>query len=486
MRVTLIDHSRRWHAALLVGVLLMLAQLAYAQALPGSSAPSFGLDPGEYRLNDAVPVVPDGGAPVALDPPEEIVLRIEAGESFADVLAAEDILPTEIAALQRALRGVVDVRALGPGREFSLIVRDNGEGAALVLELHMIPAPNRLVTVTRDDAGNFTAQARDLTIVRRLVRAAGTINDNFDDAMHEHRVPTAAARQTARAFSYDVDFQRDVRRGHRFEILYERLMTEAGNTVGTGAVLYGVLTLGRRTLSIYRHTAPNGQVEYVDARGETVRRSFLRTPVDRPRVTSRFGSRRHPILGYSRMHRGVDFGAPTGTRILAASDGVVDFVGWNSGYGRYVRIRHNANYQTAYAHLSAYAGGMRVGTRVRQGQVIGRVGMSGLATGPHLHYEVHRNGGQINPLSVRQIGGRHLEGRELVQFNAHKATLHQQLVALGGSAAPVAVAAAAQQSQPPSAQRNGSSRQTAQSQRARQDRNGNGNRNRNGRRDRSR
>jgi hypothetical protein len=252
-------------------------------------------------------------------------------------------------------------------------------------------------------------------------------------------------------------------------------------------VLFGALTLGRRTLHVYRHTGPNGQVEYVNGRGETVRRAFLRTPVDRPRVTSRFGNRRHPILGYSRMHRGVDFGAPTGTRILAASDGVVDFVGWNRGYGRYVRIRHNANYQTAYAHLSSYAGGLRVGARVRQGQVIGRVGSSGMSTGPHLHYEVHRNGAQINPLSIRQIGGRRLEGRELAQFNAFKAGLHQQIAQLGGAPPPAILAEAPRAAEPQRTQRpaaarngNGGPRSTAQTQRSRQERsaqrNGNGRR----------
>lgn len=478
--------------ALLVGLALLAAAAgAHAQSArpaPIGAAPAMlGLDPGEYRLNDAIAPSPDDGGPRVLEPPEEIVLRIEQGETFADVLAAEDIAAAEITALQRALRSVVDARILAPGREFSLILRDTGAGEAIVLELHLIPAPNRLVTVTRDDAGGFTAQARDITIIRRPVRVAGVVLQDFDEAMHTNRVPTAAARQAARAFSYDVDFQRDVQRGHRFEFLYERLMTENGNTVGTGAVLFGALTLGRRTLYVYRHSGAKGQVEYVNARGETVRRAFLRTPVDRPRVTSRFGNRRHPILGYSRMHRGVDFGAPTGTRILAASDGVVDFVGWNRGYGRYVRIRHNANYQTAYAHLSSYASGMRAGARVRQGQVIGRVGSSGMSTGPHLHYEVHRNGAQINPLSVRQIGGRRLEGRGLAQFNAFKSGLHQQLAQLGGAPPPTTLAEAPPAAEPQRTQRpgarngnGGSPRSTARAPRARQERsaqhNGNGRR----------
>jgi murein DD-endopeptidase MepM/ murein hydrolase activator NlpD len=167
-------------------------------------------------------------------------------------------------------------------------------------------------------------------------------------------------------------------------------------------------------LRFFRFEGRDGDVDYYDPRGRGVRKALLRTPIDGARLSSGFGLRRHPVLGFSRMHKGVDFAAPSGTPIQAAGDGVVEVAGWQGSYGNYVRIRHAANYSTAYGHMSRI--GVKAGQRVKQGQVVGSVGSTGVSTGPHLHYETLREGQHINPLSIKLPAGRQLEGRELAQF----------------------------------------------------------------------
>jgi murein DD-endopeptidase MepM/ murein hydrolase activator NlpD len=186
--------------------------------------------------------------------------------------------------------------------------------------------------------------------------------------------------------------------------------------------------LSGKTITLYRFkTNDDGITDYYDEKGQSVRKSLMRTPIDGARLTSGFGKRKHPVLGYTKMHRGVDFGARTGTPIMAAGNGVVEFAARNGGYGNYVRIRHNNSYKTAYAHMSKYGKGIRKGTQVKQGQIIGYVGTTGRSTGPHLHYEVHKNGTQINPLSVKLPAGRKLEGKMLTAFNATKENIRREV-----------------------------------------------------------
>src|SRR5260370_9993036 len=187
------------------------------------------------------------------------------------------------------------------------------------------------------------------------------------------------------------------------------------------------MVLSGTRFGFYRSQPAEGEPGYYNALGEDIRKALLRTPIDGARITSGFGMRLHPLLGYSRMHRGVDFGAPTGTAIYAAGDGIVTRAGHVSGYGNYVEIEHNAQYATAYGHLSAFARGLHEGERVRQGEVIGYVGMSGMATGPHLHYQVHYQGAQIDPLSVRMPATTRLAHDDLKKFEAARELIERQL-----------------------------------------------------------
>jgi murein DD-endopeptidase MepM/ murein hydrolase activator NlpD len=216
-----------------------------------------------------------------------------------------------------------------------------------------------------------------------------------------------------------VDFQREIQPNDKFEVLYDQYVNGAGELVHAGQIRYAMLELSGKPIRIYHYVPADGKADFFDPRGESVRKALLRTPIDGARLTSRFGMRQHPILGYTAMHRGIDFAAPTGTPIQAAGNGTVEFIGPNGGYGNYVRIKHTNAFSTAYAHLSGFAKGLRKGGRVSQGQAIGYVGSTGSSTGPHLHYEVLSGGTQINPLSIKVASSRKLEGKELERYKAH-------------------------------------------------------------------
>jgi len=269
------------------------------------------------------------------------------------------------------------------------------------------------VTVTH---GGITSHfAAPLTRVPELT--AGVIRTNLFEAAGDAHLPDTVLAEMIRAFSYDIDFQRDLEPNDSFEVLYERLYDASGKAAGTGDIIYAAMTLSGRTHRLYRYRPAGAETAafFTDG-GWSVKKALLRTPIDGAQLSSGYGMRLHPILGYTKMHRGIDFAAPRGTPIMAASDGVVEEAGWRGDYGNFILIRHDGDYETAYAHLSRLTRGLRPGTPVRQGEVIGFVGATGRATGPHLHFEVRVRGEQVNPLSVKSEAGQRLAGRDLVAF----------------------------------------------------------------------
>jgi murein DD-endopeptidase MepM/ murein hydrolase activator NlpD len=217
-----------------------------------------------------------------------------------------------------------------------------------------------------------------------------------------------------RAFSFDVDFQRDIQPGDRFKVMFDTLVGDGGSRPGD--VLFAELILSGKSHAIYGVRREDGTIDFFTRDGKSIKKGLLKTPVDGARLTSGFGMRMHPILGFTRMHKGVDFGVPTGTPIYAAGDGVVEISGWAGGYGQFVKLKHNPHMETAYGHMSRIASAAAVGQHVHQGEVIGYVGMTGDATGPHLHYEVIKDGAQVNPINVTVPINTGLEGGDLLAF----------------------------------------------------------------------
>lgn len=247
--------------------------------------------------------------------------------------------------------------------------------------------------------------------------ARGEIDSSLYKAAMDQGMPDSAILELIRIYSWAVDFQRDIRSGDRFEAMYKLSMTKDGKAVpGSAEIVFANLNLRGADTAVYRFTDSEGDTGYYEETGKSIRKALMRTPIDGARLSSGFGMRKHPILGYSKMHQGLDFAAPTGTPIYAAGDGRIAYLGTKGGYGKYIKIRHHAGLETAYAHMSRYKKGLKSGDRVKQGEIIGYVGTTGRSTGPHLHYEVVINGRQSDPRKVKLQEGKKLAGKELEIF----------------------------------------------------------------------
>lgn len=362
--------------------------------------------------------------------PTTTAVEVKSGDSLMQVLTEAGIERRQAHSAIQSLRGVYDPRRLRVGDELRLKFAPPADSEAQVqLKLVSLTLPlafDRDVAVRRRSDGTFSAEEVEKSLDRRTERAVGEIGSSLFVDGSEAGVPAAVLVELIRIYSFAVDFQREIQRGDRFELMFDRFYDRSGATVSDGAIHYAKLTLSGKALPLYRYTTSDGDIDYFNEDGESVRKALMRTPIDGARLSSRFGKRKHPILGYTRLHAGTDFAAPSGTPIYAAGNGVVEAIGRNGGYGNYIRLRHNSTYQTAYAHMKGYARGLKKGTRVRQGQVIGYVGTTGRSTGPHLHYEVHRDRKQINPLTLELPSGEKLSGDRLAQFQEHRQQVDTQ------------------------------------------------------------
>jgi murein DD-endopeptidase MepM/ murein hydrolase activator NlpD len=374
------------------------------------------------------PVFDDGEQTTSVLPTDRIV-TIGRGDTLMDVLRSGGVPADEAYAAITALRPVYDPRKLQIGQQLALTFGPLGTEADRFLGFKLDAAVDRVVTVGRDETG-FLADVAEKPLATDLVRAEAEITSSLYVAGVNVGVPPAIMIQLIQLYSFDVDFQRDIQPGDAFAVMFENQYDESGKAVQQGDIVYATLTLQGQTIRLYRYQPGNGDLDYFNEKGESARKALLRTPVDGARLSSGFGLRSHPVLGYSRMHKGVDFAAPTGTPIYAAGNGAVEMAGINGGYGRYVRIRHNGDYATAYAHMNGFGAGIHNGARVRQGQIIGYVGSSGMSTGPHLHYEVLRAGAQINPMGLKLPSGQKLARGELAKFQTARADLDRRFAGL--------------------------------------------------------
>jgi murein DD-endopeptidase MepM/ murein hydrolase activator NlpD len=346
-------------------------------------------------------------------------LRVGRGDTLMDMLVDAGVVRREAHEAIVALREFYDPRRLRPGQEIRVILSE-GADAGRLLALGLQPDVEQELRVTRGGDGGFFAETVARELLRVAINAEGRIDNNLSSAAQDAGLPMPVLVEMIRIFSFDVDFQRELQPGDSFEVLYEALFEDDGSLAKTDGVLYASLTLSGDRLDLYNFTPHSGHADFFDGKGQSVRKTLMRTPIDGARLSSRFGMRKHPILGYTRLHKGTDFAAPRGTPIYAAGDGVVESAGRNGAYGKYLRIRHNSTYKTAYAHMTRIAKGMRRGKRVRQGQIIGYVGSTGRSTGPHLHYEVLRGGRQVNPLKIKLPSGEKLKAADLESFHRHR------------------------------------------------------------------
>lgn len=360
-------------------------------------------------------------------PDGEHVEAIDKGDTLMAALLRAGTSSEEAQDAVEAFRTVYDPRKIRAGQALKLSFAADEDGKTRLASLSLDLSPEHAVIVALAGDGRFRAEEVQRPVEIEKTRATATITSSLYEAAADAGLPVSVLMDLIRVFSYDVDFQRDIQKDDSFEILFERVYTTSGELVREGPILYASLALGGKKLELFRFETADGRADYFDATGQSVRKALLRTPIDGARLSSTYGMRKDPILGYSKMHRGTDFAAPKGTPIVAAGDGVIEMIGRNGGYGKYVRIRHNGDYATAYAHLSAFAKGLKKGSRVTQGEVIGYVGATGRATGPHLHYEVLVDGEQVNPLSVKLPTGEKLAGAELARFTKERTRILAEL-----------------------------------------------------------
>ena len=244
-------------------------------------------------------------------------------------------------------------------------------------------------------------------------------------------IPKNTLLEMISLLGFSVDFQREIRKGDNFEIIFTKKIDLFKNIIiQTYPITYISLNLSGNKLNFFNYEDKYGLPQYYDENGKSSKRTIMKTPINGARLSSGYGNRKHPILGYTKMHRGLDFAAPSGTPVFAAGDGVVEKAGWNGSYGRYIRIRHTGTYKTAYAHLSGINKNVRVGKRVSQGKIIGFVGSSGRSTGPHLHYEVLRNNKQVNPMNIKLPAGKNIPKKNIIDYNKHVQKILNQKIAL--------------------------------------------------------
>ncbi|WP_375202453.1 M23 family metallopeptidase [Hyphococcus sp.] len=415
--------------------MMRVAQTQYASADDGPPPVFFASDivrKDITRISPAVALAAD-----MAQEPEEIRVRLSRGENFVEALKRAGITAADANAAAYAFGKHQDLRRLLPGQEFALTVgwpnqtlfemaSQHATPDARLLGLEFRADPENRIFLKRVSGGEMIAEKKTVPLTTRIMSVAGRINGSLYLSAKHVGAPDEVIANLADAFSYDVDFQREIFGGDEFEAIFEVKYDDEGKLVSAGDILYARLNWrGRsREKGYYRFPGDDGRADFYDATGQSAKRLLMKTPIDGARLSSGFGTRKHPILGYRRAHKGVDFAAPRGTPVKAAGDGVIERANRYGSFGNYVKIRHANGYQTAYAHLNGFARGIRAGKRVRQGDIIAYVGTTGRSTGPHLHYEVHLRGSAVNPQRLKMdTTGKALEGEALARFKAEKARI---------------------------------------------------------------
>ena len=384
----------------------------------------------------AVGAVPTETAADIQEPSDiEKMVTVSHGDTLMSLLVTAGATRSEAHGAITALTDVYSPRKIRPGLDIALTfappsapvteeqAKERNVGPLRAMQFQ--PSVERIVKVstTEGEDSKYIAEEIQRPLTMRMARSTNEITSSLYLAATNASVPNDIMIKMIRAYSFDVDFQREIQKGDSFEVVYEAFYDEDGNLARTGEMLYGRLNLSGDDLQLYRFTPSSGFTDYFNEKGQSAKKALMRTPVDGARLSSRFGKRKHPVLGYTKMHKGVDFAAPRGTPIYAAGDGVILRANRFSSFGNYIKIRHHSGYETAYAHLKGFAKGIRKSKRVRQGQVIGYVGTTGRSTGPHLHYEVLFNGRQVNPLSVKLPAGEKLKKADLKKFKVEQAKI---------------------------------------------------------------
>ncbi|MDC1158800.1 peptidoglycan DD-metalloendopeptidase family protein [Pelagibacteraceae bacterium] len=357
----------------------------------------------------------------------EINYIIKNNDTVEKILQSYNIKPDDIKIISTKLKGK-KLSNIYSGRKLSLIYKKIGNKLNTVVNL-VYPVSNTNSIEIRKTQDDFLVKENILQLYKKEVVARNIITSSLYNSAVRSGVEPNIIVEFARIFGFEVDFQRDIRKGDWFEILYEKFIDDNNKVRDTGKIIYASMYVNGQEINLYNFKHNNDE-EYYNIKGKSITKSLMKTPINGARLSSSFGMRKHPILGYNKMHKGTDFAAASGTPIMASGSGTVTRARWCGGGGNCVKIKHNSTYETIYAHMKSFAKGIKEGRKVKQGQIIGYVGSTGMSTGPHLHYEVIVNGKKVNSQRLKLPSGKVLKGNVREKFELERIKIDLRLSSL--------------------------------------------------------
>jgi|TARA_B110000114_G_scaffold4103_1_gene4158 murein DD-endopeptidase MepM/ murein hydrolase activator NlpD len=356
---------------------------------------------------------------------EDLVV-IENGQTFGELIKSYDIPDAEKYTISQLLNNKIDLTRLDIGTEIRITYLRKTDFVE-IKKISILDKKNNQIQIIKNNGEYETESASILTFTKNILKEV-TINESLYRSAINSDVPPNIIMQFVNLYGFDVDFQREIRNGNKIKIYYEVFLDSKLNIRKAGNIKFASLSLSKNTYELYKYTTKdNNKFEFFNSTGKSAVKALMKTPINGARLSSGYGLRKHPILGYDRLHQGVDFAAPTGTPIMAAGTGFIEKIGMNGGAGNYIKIKHINGYKTAYGHMSKFASGLKKGSKVTQGQTIGFVGSTGMSTGPHLHYEVIFNNKKINPMKMKLPSGRKLKGKILDDFISYTNSLNREM-----------------------------------------------------------
>ena len=356
----------------------------------------------------------------------EDLVTIKAGQTFGDLINDYDIPDSEKFRISQLLSEKIDLTQLNIGTEIRITFLKKNNFIE-IKKINILDKKNNQIQILKKDDKYEIDSSSVLAFTKNILKEI-VINESLYKSAINADVPPNIIMQFVNLYGFDVDFQREIRNGNIIKIYYEVFLDNKLNIRKAGNIKFASLALSKNTYELYKYTTnDNNKSEYFDAAGKSAVKALMKTPINGASLSSGYGMRKHPILGYDRLHQGVDFAAPTGTPIMAAGTGFIEKIGMNGGAGNYIKIKHVNGYKTAYGHMNKFAAGLKKGSKVTQGQTIGFVGSTGMSTGPHLHYEVIFNNKKINPMKMKLPSGRKLKGKILDDFIKYASDLNKEM-----------------------------------------------------------
>ena len=344
---------------------------------------------------------------------------VKEGDNFESIIDKIKISKNEKKIFLSTIQNNKEIKILRPNQKIYLKI-DKKKDPKIIEFIIELNKKKEIQFVRNFESKNFKPIVLEKNLKRVTTYKENKITNSLYQSALDLKIKPNIIVEFARLYGFQVDFQRDIWKNDSFQIIYEEFLNEDNEIVETGNIIFANLNLQDKDLKLYRHEYEKNKIDYFDENGKSMRKTLMKTPINGARLSSSFGKRKHPILGFTKMHTGTDFAAPMGTPILASGDGLVTRAQWCGGGGNCVKIKHNRVYQTVYAHMSKFGRGIKKGVKVKQGQIIGYVGSTGLSTGPHLHYEVIENGRKINSQKLRLPSGKILKGKQRKIFEVNK------------------------------------------------------------------